>query len=508
MLFVLGVPCASACLAPPAILEGKTLPLESVMYLYPPESRFPSLPKCNGESLRGAFVPAGEGAPVVLHLFDSAGSLGGIGTDLAVVARQLRELGLASLFFDYTGVGLSQGERSVENLLPDAELAWQEALRLAGGDPQRVVIRAISLGTIAAAELLASGVRPRMVLAYAPVFPDTVVPRFAREFHGWPAWLFASLFYRPITRLDPCAVIESSGVPWHVIGSAKDSLLSGKEWARLKTAVEASGGGWHEAGGDHLFLGMIARRVGREELALVRELGAPDAPEHIERLLGAMSEDLRARFPEGSQERRQFEELARTQRDAWPLELAAAALANEDWVASWRMLWLSRIRPYPPLPFEDRVVSLSVRGPRDDLSLDLIELLSAGHDLAWRYEGSRSLLAPSVVGALAARHGEAEGGGRYEVEYKLACGLRFEVEYDLLSSWIWFLAGGSTPWEANVELAQTILKSLRIPDRLQRLPDGSLRLEAFWEGKWELVPCSPEERAPEPNAASSARRVW
>jgi hypothetical protein len=234
-----------------------------------------------------------------------------------VVARQLRDLGLASLFFDYTGVGLSPGERSVANLLPDARLAWDEALRRTGGDPQRVVIRAISIGTIAAAELLDAGARPRAVFWISPVFPYTVVPRFAREFDGWFAWLAASLLYGPVTRVDPCDVIARCGVPCHLFGSVKDGLVSTDECADLIVAAAHVHGMWHERGGDHLFLGILARRICGDELELFEGL-APPCAGRIQRVLGDMPRNYSSasRRPEGAAtSRRAREDTANGVRD-------------------------------------------------------------------------------------------------------------------------------------------------------------------------------------------------
>src|SRR5688572_14866681 len=129
--------------------------------LYPPGTEIRPVSKPDGQWLAGLHVPAGPGAPLVLHLSDSSGSPAGACTDFGVLALQLRELGFASLFVDYTGVGLSAGERSVKNLGPDAEAAWSAALKLVEGDPGRVIVRAISIGTIAAAKLLEAGARPR-----------------------------------------------------------------------------------------------------------------------------------------------------------------------------------------------------------------------------------------------------------------------------------------------------------------------------------------------------------
>jgi hypothetical protein len=65
------------------------------------------------------------------------------------------------------------------------------------------------------------------------------------------------------------------------------------------------------------------------------------------------------------------------------------------------------------------------------------------------------------------------------------------ITYDLRYTWNQLVEVGRTPMEASTDLAQALFKSMRIPERLQRLPDGTLQLEAQWEGEWEPVDCTP-----------------
>src|SRR6185369_9584719 len=105
-----------------------------------------------GVRLRGVFVPSDPGAPVVLHLLESGGSVTSVDFPYSGVVAQLSDLGYASLILDYRGVGESDGERSVDHLRPDALAMWGEALRRAGaadGAARCVVVRATSIGSVA-----------------------------------------------------------------------------------------------------------------------------------------------------------------------------------------------------------------------------------------------------------------------------------------------------------------------------------------------------------------------
>lgn len=70
-------------------------------------------------TLRGFFVPADEGAPLVVHFAESGCS----GFDGALFRRHyegLAHVGFASLAMDYRGVGASEGERAPTRLGEDA----------------------------------------------------------------------------------------------------------------------------------------------------------------------------------------------------------------------------------------------------------------------------------------------------------------------------------------------------------------------------------------------------
>jgi hypothetical protein len=355
-----------------------------------------------------------------------------------------------------------------------------------------VYVRAVSIGTVAALELLASGARPRGVLLYAPVFPATATVRFASAYLNPFLWFAANFVFRPISRLDPCATIAASGVPCSAVSAEEDALLSVDERERLRAAVEASGGWWLASAGEHIWLAVNARRLGPLELGyFLAAAPAPD-PEAFERVLAALPAEVRAHFAEDSAVRERLRALAAEQRSAAPLELAAAALANDDAPSASRMLWLARRRPFPELPFDDLVHALSLRTPGEPLSIDLIEFLSAPCDLVWRYDGSRASLHPSVIARLASDGARSKGAEPFRISVHLNCGVTANVTFPVDEYGRNLVSSGLTPAQATCRVTRELLKTERIPERVSTAEDGSERLEALWEGRWEDVPYAAE----------------
>ena len=118
-----GVCALCGCIVPPVIAPsgdpGWTL--DSGRSSYPEDASIVEVPGAaeSEPTLRGLYVPADEGAPLVVHFAESGGS---IPQSLHTRGqyRQLAELGFASLAVDYRGVGLSDGERSPTCLDQDA----------------------------------------------------------------------------------------------------------------------------------------------------------------------------------------------------------------------------------------------------------------------------------------------------------------------------------------------------------------------------------------------------
>jgi pimeloyl-ACP methyl ester carboxylesterase len=356
------------CLAPPLVLPGG-LPIRDVGKLpYPPASEAVEVEVEPGRFLHGVFVPADEGAPVVVHLLESSGSFtpsiyarteGPLTVTAVVGARhvawELADLGLASLIVDYGGVGPSDGERDAGTLGRDAEAIWDEALRRTGGREDRIVVRGTSLGALAAAHLLQAGRQPAALLLIAPVRAETVVRHFARATRGaLVAFLVAPWFGRGID-VDLERIVGATAVPTLVVVARDDELLPADEQQRLRRAVERAGGGWVVLepdderlasgrttingvptfpAGDHFPIAYAARRLLAEERDfLARVLPSPPSDRRrAERLLASLEPGLRDRFAEGCPERATLEAVAagRLHDDATLLALAVLAGCTPD----------------------------------------------------------------------------------------------------------------------------------------------------------------------------------
>jgi pimeloyl-ACP methyl ester carboxylesterase len=154
----------------------------------------------DGATLFGAFVKATDSQYLVLHLLPSGASVitgvpGGIGRmGLASTLTTLQDEGFSSVVFDYRGVGGSPGSRRDDRLLMDGRAMWQTAVRLAGGRQDRVIIRAGSLGTLIAADLLNQDATPAAVVLFAPIRAQSIVRHAAKAHRGsFGAW-FAQMF--------------------------------------------------------------------------------------------------------------------------------------------------------------------------------------------------------------------------------------------------------------------------------------------------------------------------
>lgn len=295
---VLGL-VVSSCFTPPAVMEAGRPAID--LASFPPGTELVELPVEDGAVLRGVFVPGPPGAPVVLHLLEATGSISFGGMPMGTIYKghdepsasprdwhapppalpaldpedglprernekagavqynfvaSLRALGLSTLVVDYEGVGASSGERSPLNLRRDARAAWDEAVRRAGGDPRRVVLRGTSLGSLAAATLLADGVEPAAVTLLAPVRAESVTENFARPGYGDVVAAFAGWLLRDPVDVDLLATIESLRVPLLVVVPADDFLLPESERALLAQAVARAGGT------------LVTRHEGHVELAV------------------------------------------------------------------------------------------------------------------------------------------------------------------------------------------------------------------------------------------------
>lgn len=397
-LLVAGGACwaLSGEIDPPVVLDSLRRGIDTS--LFPPGTELLALTADDGTILRGVAVPALRPGPVplvVLNLLES-GSTVAIGArpasrtreseptwkpgeapvpdlvsegllsiavpgpreppaelpaDHAVLEHaalaQLSWLGAQVVSVDYTGVGASDGERSSDWIRRDARLAWEEALRRAGGDEKRVVIRASSLGTLAAASLLQEGLRPAALVLVAPVRDETVV-RNAGSLLVSP-WLAAltSWIFRPPVGVDLALEIRRSGVPTLVVLPAADDFLGLHEGEMLRDAVSQGIGACVTRGRSHIMLALRGRSLLPVEAWFLARLGlVASAGQRTLDEVQAWSERL-ARVPEaqdgwpdgppppphfepGSEERARLYRLARLHGSPHPGLLAAVALHSMD----------------------------------------------------------------------------------------------------------------------------------------------------------------------------------
>ncbi|QDV05336.1 Alpha/beta hydrolase family protein [Planctomycetes bacterium Poly30] len=236
----------AGCFTPPVVGRAHSDSWTLETSDYPKDSSLVEVVHFDGDgdpapTLRGIFVPSDTGAPVVVHFAESAAS---VTSHLHARGQyhDLAELGFASLAVDYRGVGLSDGEPSPRALEDDALAIWDHALGLVGGDSNRLLVRGCSLGTIAAASLLARGIRPAACIAIAPVRPQTVAKRYGYARFWNPAVWLAAPFLRTFSTADPLRWLGEPGVPRFVLTSPEDELLGERDFERLRSRVEASGG--------------------------------------------------------------------------------------------------------------------------------------------------------------------------------------------------------------------------------------------------------------------------
>jgi len=256
-----------ACMAPVVAPAGSD---ELLLDGFPEGTAVAEAEAPDGTTLRGVFVPAGADAPVVLHLLPreasittGIGAFGGMKQTLAT----LRELGFASLVLDYRGVGASDGSPSPRDLADDGWAMWQAALERSSGDPSTVVLRATSLGSLVAAELLERGARPAALVLFAPVRTETVAANGARERYGSLLGTLVGAFLRSPTTSSLDDVLERTEVPTLLVAAADDVYLPALERDELVRIAQAAGHRTVVHDGDH---GQLTLRAYNFELTALR----------------------------------------------------------------------------------------------------------------------------------------------------------------------------------------------------------------------------------------------
>jgi len=259
MMLITG--CSAAPLVRPAPAGGPSA------YEDMPYARVLDVQTDDGVTLRGLYVPPLSddtpaeqrdlgNAPLVLHLLPSGLSIAsgvpiGVGRiGLASTLNAFAAAGYASVVFDYRGMGRSDGVRNAGRLAVDGHAMWHEALRLADGQPERIVIRGASLGTLVAAQLLDDGVRPAGVILYTPLRAQSITRHAARARFGPVGAIFSGLYRAPV-RADLVHVVQRSDVPMLLVMPSTDEFISDPERNDLAAAAEAAGHRVVRYEGDH-----------------------------------------------------------------------------------------------------------------------------------------------------------------------------------------------------------------------------------------------------------------
>ncbi|MBI3845326.1 MAG: alpha/beta hydrolase [Planctomycetes bacterium] len=481
----------TGCITPPAIMKAG----ESRVWLgeFPPGSQLVEIPVDDGERLRGVFVPADDGAPVVLHLLESQGSVTGgtVGIRGYPVLWDLCDRGFSSLAVDYRGVGASDGARSPRHLRDDARAAWSEAVRRAGGDPHRVIIRAMSIGTLAAATLLDGGAEPAAVVLIAPVRGETVATNYAYEMYADVFAFLVTPFLRATVDVDIVSVLAHSKVPLLVESPAKDFLLLPDEMALVESSVRAARGRFVRGDGlDHVALVLEAHRVLDDEASVyATTLGGrpwPPIQPRVAEVLSHLSDADAARFAPGTATRARLESVVASHRLEPPALAAALALATDagdderrqglvDWT---RSLPADRLRELPLDVLAALVDLADSSGALDVMELDVLSGFARGAAIASSAPGLPERLAALAVEkrfdrCALVRPRNARGIFRYAIE---------EIDLD----------GPLDPAatvpprlrlarsDALREAVRMLLKGAAIPDRVV----ASNRIEVWDAGAW------------------------
>ena len=517
---------STGCIVPPAILPAGSDTIS--LSLYPPGTELVELPMDEGEDehengsegdagfLRGVWVPSDAGAPVVLHLLESKGSVTDEAyhwatspTSASIVAPHAREIfgelanaGFASLAVDYRGVGASDGERSPRNLARDAQVAWDEALRRAGGRPERVVVRATSIGTLATAHLLEAGARPAAVLLASPVLAETVVDRFGRAVHGAFLYGLAAPFLQDVTDADLVSAVRACQAEVAVWVLAGDELFPIEDQALLRAATEDAGGRWQlmlefQPHRDlppgiqlprHVRGALAARGPLPGELETLDELfpGMPPTAIRLQAVLAALPPTFQGRFDDGPAAER-LARLTATRVGDDPVFLASVALRGGDPADAQKILDWSRPE------FERLAATRSpeqlaqLLSPDDPAgTLPLRPQLTLGRSLAT----VASLDAmPDVDRLLELATGMDTPGPPWEPDLRTADGGRYMLKIDLHRHlWEVVRREGTMPPEDVARQALRILfRASGREERVTTRPDGGHQLEVLDDDGWRVI---------------------
>lgn len=489
--------CLGSCLAPPVMMPAPALSPERALAEYPPGTRLVELGGEGERTLRGVFVPAGEGAPVVLHLLGASQSPASLALPLDPATRDLVDLGFASLILDYGGVGTSGGEPDADALGDDALRMWREAVRLAGGRPERVLVRATSLGTIATALALRAGARPAAVMLVAPVFPGTVVRRFARDNYGVLAGWLAGVLYRPVARVDVLAELEASGAPLCAVLFEGDTWAgAGQRNALHELTAARTPHQWTVLPGDHMGGVVYAAALVEGELDFVASLQEPEpTPQRtLGELLDEVGPEARAAWAASPQAAPRLQRLSTRFRTVPAEHLLAAALEHDDVQEAGDLVRMLRVAAPKHSSFAQLRALYSTAGsPRGELIGAVLRFHSNGGDMLRRgtFEDLSGWDRASTIGENVGRLSRA--APRLERRMRAVNGsATARMTWDAADV---AEATGSDE-EFRLVIARAALKAAGIADRLVSDGQGRVRLEWLDGASWRpLGVGAPRRRA-------------
>jgi hypothetical protein len=495
---------AAGCLAPPALMQAPSLDVEAVRSSLASEAERIEVRLDDGTRLAGWYAPADEGAPLVLMLLESGASADSTRSSRAHLVRQLADLGFASLFIDYTGVGASGGRRSTRNLARDARAMWEFALRRVDGDPGRVVLRATSLGTLAALSLVEDGARPAGVILLLPVMPDSVTARFARSFYGAAAGWLASALFRDVVDLDPAEVIANAPLRWMLVQADADQLTTPDERCALAAAVERQGGRLESLPYDHLVATAALLRLSPGEIAFLTEVvpGVRDSGARWPRFVARLSDAGEAAAASLEADDERLRAIVGLAHNDDPLRLLAAARSGSDPMTATRVRWMLARRPGEVDDLEGLAALADLDDPAGPLPLDLLEEVASIQDFSAQFGMPFLSLGAELIGAGAGSLSQSAEPFQVSVTITLSGRIESTSRLDLAAVFQRLLARGLSDGDARRQLARMLLKANRYPDRVVEGPDGEFRLEYRAQAGWTALDLSP--RDPQATAASGA----
>ncbi|HEX5012197.1 MAG TPA: alpha/beta hydrolase [Planctomycetota bacterium] len=537
LIAVAGIVAASGgCIAPPLLLPTARVPID--LSRFPSGTELVELPVSPDETLRGVWVPAiGPGpAPIIVDFLESSGTIdtgaldlgftATIGTatadepahaecraegaplepldhDFCAARRRyalLPLLGFASLCMDYAGVGASSGERSTDNLRRDAHAVWDEALRRAGGDASRIVLRGTSVGALVVAALLQDGARPGGVILVAPVRAETITRNGAQAMgRGLEVALVGWLLRTPI-EADLLAELRRLQAPLLVVVPERDEFLRHDERAQLLAATDAARGVFVVRHADHVALSLAARDVLAVEGWFLGRLPLVQSPAQrveADRLAWRAACDSYADpragdFDVGQPGHARLEAVEDVLPLAWPG--AACALAALDQGYPERREFLEQLSWLPP----------AARGRLDPCGLARLADLDdpAGRfspDEIRRLRGCFPELVGATSGALVETLSRAlamQDQHLSGVGYSMSISGEFHITRPVdtttaLAGWIkldWPAYGGTLAGDGARRLQRLVFKAGGVPDRVSLDAAGTLHVEVLEAGGWRVVP--------------------